>query len=43
MTEKEMVGWHHDLMDMCLSHFWELVMDREVYCVADYGVAKCWT
>ena len=28
MTEDEMVGSHHRL-DMSLSNFWELVMDRE--------------
>ena len=31
MTEEEMVGWHHQLMDMNLSQLWGLVMDREVY------------
>ena len=28
MTEDETVGWHHRLMDMSLSKFWELVMGR---------------
>ena len=28
-TEDEMVGWHHDSMDMSLSRLQELVMDRE--------------
>ena len=29
MTEEEMVGWHHQLMDMSLSKLRELMMDRE--------------
>ena len=29
MTEDEMVGWHHDSMDMSLSKLQELVMYRE--------------
>ena len=32
-----------DSMDMSLSEFWELVMDRETWRAAIHGVAKSWT
>ena len=40
MTEDEMVGWHHDSVDMGLGGLQELVMVREAWCAAFHGVAK---
>ena len=32
-----------DSMDVSLSEFWDLVMDREAWHAVIHGVAKCWT
>ena len=43
MTEVEMVGWHHQLMDMSLSELQDLVIDREAWHTAVHGVTKAQT
>ena len=42
-TGRQKIKWLDgitDLMDMNLSKFWELVMDREVWCAVVHGVTK---
>ena len=43
MTEDEMVGWHHQVMDMGLGGLQELVINREAWRAAIHGVAKSQT
>ena len=42
-TEDEMVGWHHDSVDMSLRKLQEMVMDSEAWRATVHGVAKNWT
>ena len=37
------LGGINDSMDMSLSKFQELVMNRKAWCAAVHGVAKNWT
>ena len=40
MTEVEIVGWHHNSMNMSLSKLQGMVKDREAWCPAILGVAQ---
>ena len=43
MTEGELVGWHHDSLDMGLSKLWEIEKDREAWHAAVHGVTMSQT
>ena len=40
MTEDEMVGWHHLLMDMSQGKLQELVIDGGLVCCGSWGHNK---
>ena len=40
MTEVEIVGWHHNSMNMSLSKLQGMVKDREAWYPAILGVAQ---
>ena len=35
-----MVGWHYQPMAMSLSKLWELVIDRQAWCVQSMGLQR---
>ena len=42
-TEDEIVGWHHETMDMGLGGLRDLVIDREAWCAVVHEAAKSQT
>ena len=45
-TRRQRIRWlngNTDLMDVILSEFWELVMDREAWRAVIHGVARSWS
>ena len=40
MTRDEIVGWHHDSVDMILRKLQEIVKGRKAWRVAVHGVAE---
>ena len=38
-----MAGWHHDSMDVSLSEFQEMVMDREAWRAVIQGLTESYT
>ena len=43
MTEREMVGWHHQLDGHEFEQALEFLIDRETWRAAVLGVKKSWT
>ena len=43
MTEDEMAGWHHGLMDVSLIELREMMMDREAWRAVIHGFAMSQT
>ena len=40
MIEDEVVGWHHNSIDMGLGGLWELVVDREAWHIVVTGLQR---